>query len=249
MDRQHRLLHFVMLLIVVSAGILALMLMRTSYLTGPFTLEPSEQWIVRQERPGEIVAQQTSGRRSVINAVSVHTFNDADVIDMNLAPNLEEGTIVTAGTPVMELLSLTDQAMEKMLVARVRRLTEQVAQLRTGEGLAKVEEAQAKLLSGQRREGMFGAVASVVMKSATALAITISGFVLYMTGFHKELGGAQTAQTLLLMRIMFSFAPLVLLVLVQVLLLKYPLTARRMGEIHVELKHRRAAAAAAAALP
>jgi len=114
-------------------------------LTGPFTLEPSEQWIVRQERPGEIVAQQTAGRRSVINAVSVHTFNDADVIGMNLASNLEEGTIVTAGTPVMELVSLTDQATEKMLVARVRRLTEQVTQLRAGEGLAKVEEAQANL--------------------------------------------------------------------------------------------------------
>jgi len=145
MDRRHSLLHFVVLLTVVSVGILALMLMRTSSLTGPFTLEPSEQWIVRQEQPGEIVAQQTAGRRAVINAVTVHTFNDADVIGMNLAANLAEGTMVTAGTPVMELLSLTDQATEKMLVARVRRLTEQVTQLRVGEGPAKVEEAQAGL--------------------------------------------------------------------------------------------------------
>jgi GPH family glycoside/pentoside/hexuronide:cation symporter len=104
-----------------------------------------------------------------------------------------------------------------------------------------------ELLSGQRREGMFGAVASVVMKSASALAITIAGFVLYMTGFNKELGGGQTAQTFLLMRIMFSFAPLSFLCVVQLLLCKYPLTAQRMNEIHVELKRRHAAAAAEAA--
>ncbi|NLF39908.1 MFS transporter [bacterium] len=101
--------------------------------------------------------------------------------------------------------------------------------------------------SGRRREGMFGAVSAVVMKSASAFAVACSGFILNMTGFDAKLGGAQSEQTYFLLRILFTFGPLAFQGLVLLLLYRYPLTESRMDDIRAELKQRRAAALAAAA--
>ncbi|MCX7003047.1 MAG: MFS transporter [bacterium] len=98
-----------------------------------------------------------------------------------------------------------------------------------------------ELQSGRRREGMFGAVSSVVMKASFALATAFSGIILNMTHFDSALGGAQTAQTFFTMRILFSVAPACANALVLFLLYKYPLTAARMDEIRCELQRRRAA--------
>jgi GPH family glycoside/pentoside/hexuronide:cation symporter len=101
-----------------------------------------------------------------------------------------------------------------------------------------------ELVSGQRREGMFGAVASVVMKSSGALATALAGFLVVLTGYNVELGVNQPPGTFTAMRLLFSLGPIPFLVIVLALLHKYPFDRKRMDEIHAELKRRHAAAAA-----
>jgi GPH family glycoside/pentoside/hexuronide:cation symporter len=98
-----------------------------------------------------------------------------------------------------------------------------------------------ELATGRRREGMFGAVASVVMKSSGALATGIAGFLVVMTGYDVKFGADQPPGTFMAMRLLFSFGPLPFLALVLALLYKYPFTGERMREIHAELKRRHAA--------
>jgi hypothetical protein len=135
-------------LTLVCVLLLVLMYTRTGVLTGPFTLEAAE-WLVTQEQPGEIVTRQTTGRREVTQSVQVYEFPRGDVIRLNLASNLMEGSIVAAQTPIMELASLTDVAMEKLLVARTNRLAAQIGLLQQGEGTAKIGSAEASLALAQ----------------------------------------------------------------------------------------------------
>jgi GPH family glycoside/pentoside/hexuronide:cation symporter len=105
-----------------------------------------------------------------------------------------------------------------------------------------------ELASGQRREGMFGAVASVTMKSSGALATALAGFLVAMTKYDVTLGVNQPPGTFTAMRLLFSLGPIPFLLAVLALLYKYPFTAQRMEEIHQVLKRRHAAAASAQAL-
>ncbi|MBU4252721.1 MAG: MFS transporter, partial [Candidatus Omnitrophica bacterium] len=58
-----------------------------------------------------------------------------------------------------------------------------------------------ELTTETRREGMFGAVYWWMVKLGIALASIISGFLINFTGFHQELGLAQTPHTLLWLRL------------------------------------------------
>ena len=58
-----------------------------------------------------------------------------------------------------------------------------------------------ELQTGERREGMFGAIYWWVVKLGTAVASLASGFLLNATGFYQQLGLGQTPATLLWMRI------------------------------------------------
>lgn len=64
-----------------------------------------------------------------------------------------------------------------------------------------------ELETGERREGMFGAIFWWVVKLGMAAAIAGGGFLLQMTGFDVKLGGAQSDQTILLLRIFDAFIP------------------------------------------
>ncbi|NLF40695.1 hypothetical protein GX586_14730 [bacterium] len=149
MRTSARILRFLALLAVASIGIAALMFARTTSLTGPFALEPSEQWLVRQDQPGEVTTQHRLARSEVMQSVRVYEFARQDIISISLASNLTEGALVASNTPVMELYSQNDEAMERMLVARVERLKSQLELLSIGEGSAKVDAAQANLALAQ----------------------------------------------------------------------------------------------------
>lgn len=102
-----------------------------------------------------------------------------------------------------------------------------------------------ELLSGKRREGIFGAVCGWIMKSAGALASALVGILIVAVGFDVKLEAHQTPQTFFLMRCMISFVPALMAASSLVLLIRYPLTEQRMNEIKVELDARRSRRSAA----
>ncbi len=140
-----KLLRFVLVLAGAVLALVAMMLTRSSGLSATFVLEPSAQWIVRQDRPGEIVARETSGRRQVAQSALVYQFDRGDVINLSLSSNLFDGAFVPVGMPVLELNSATDRAMELMLIARTNRLEQQVRLLLHGEGEANIAASEAVL--------------------------------------------------------------------------------------------------------
>ena len=145
MKLSQKIIRFLIVLAGIAVMLVLLMFARSSTLMGAFVLEASEQWMVRQDRPGEFVARQTSGRREIMQSAEVYQFPNSDMIQLNLASNLTEGTVITAGTPVLELVSLSDQTMEKVLIARTNRLTIQINLLQKGEGTEKIAAAEASL--------------------------------------------------------------------------------------------------------
>ncbi|MDR2675355.1 MAG: MFS transporter [Opitutaceae bacterium] len=82
-----------------------------------------------------------------------------------------------------------------------------------------------ELKNGYRREAMIGAVLSWVSKMGGSVAYFISGLVLVVTGFNKDLGGAQAPETILWMRILFSFFPVMFICLAIGCVLRFPITA------------------------
>jgi GPH family glycoside/pentoside/hexuronide:cation symporter len=97
-----------------------------------------------------------------------------------------------------------------------------------------------ELRSGQRREGIFGAAAGWVMKSAGAMAGVLSGLMLNATGYNVALGANQTASTYFWMRFLFAFGTAAMSSFCFLLLWRYPLTESRMLEIRKELDRRHA---------
>ena len=94
---------------------------------------------------------------------------------------------------------------------------------------------------GKRREGMFGAVSGWMMKAGSTMAITASGFILVFTRFEESLGGAQPEGTLLKMRLLYIFIPLVCFIGTLIMGHMYPLTKQKMRTIRNELELRRGA--------
>lgn len=100
-----------------------------------------------------------------------------------------------------------------------------------------------ELLTGKRREGMFGAIMAFLMKMCFSLTPILSGGILVLSGFDPALEYQQTEETILNMRILFSFVPAGMLLVCLLSLIRYPLTRERMEEIKEELKVQRAAQA------
>ncbi len=103
-----------------------------------------------------------------------------------------------------------------------------------------------ELETGQRREGMFGAVFWWVVKLGMALALALSGYALNFTGFDVALGGNQSEHTLFLMRLFDIGVPALTSILAIVLVAWYPLTELAAREVREELESRRGRAAPAA---
>ncbi len=99
-----------------------------------------------------------------------------------------------------------------------------------------------ELNTGSRREGMFGAVMAWMSKGVGSIQALIAGALLAATGFSAG-SDMQTPETILNMRVMFSFAPAAVLTLAIFILYRYPLTRERMDEIKQLISQRKAASA------
>jgi GPH family glycoside/pentoside/hexuronide:cation symporter len=98
-----------------------------------------------------------------------------------------------------------------------------------------------ELQSSKRREGAYSATFSWVMKLGMMFSMLIGGPLLVATGFDAKLGGAQSAETILWIRILFAGIPVTALVVALVLIQFYPLSTERMREIRAQLEQRRGA--------
>lgn len=108
-----------------------------------------------------------------------------------------------------------------------------------------------ELVTGFRREGMFGAVNAFIIKITGTITAILPGVVLVLSGFDPVLEYNQTPETIMRMRILNSFVPSILTLGCLLVLWKYPLTRERVEEIKEVLRKRRAERAAmeAAASP
>ncbi len=96
-----------------------------------------------------------------------------------------------------------------------------------------------ELETHQRREGMFGSIFWWVVKLGMAAALAAGGFLLNATGFDVALGGSQTGQTIILMRLFDILIPLVASGVAIWAIAAYPITEERAREVRRELERRR----------
>ena len=96
-----------------------------------------------------------------------------------------------------------------------------------------------ELYTGERREAMFSAVGNLVGKIANAVVTLGTGFVMAMTGFVIEKGGAQSPETFLNMRLLYSFASAGILGLALIIVWGYSLTPARMAMLQAEILEKR----------
>lgn len=101
-----------------------------------------------------------------------------------------------------------------------------------------------ELNTGSRREGMFGAVMAWMSKAIGTLQGLAVGALLVSTGFNAQ-ALSQSPETILKMRILFSFIPAIIMGLALLLLYRYPLTRERMAEIKELIEQRKQNKAAA----
>lgn len=98
-----------------------------------------------------------------------------------------------------------------------------------------------ELETHQRREGMFGAIYWWVVKLGMAAALAAGGFLLNATGFDVALGGAQSAETLMLMRLCDVLIPIVAYAIAIWAIASYSLSEEKVHEIRAQLEQRRGA--------
>lgn len=96
-----------------------------------------------------------------------------------------------------------------------------------------------ELQTEERREGMFGSIYWWVVKLGMAAAIAGGGFLLNATGFDVELGGNQSEQAILLMRVFDVLVPAVASGIAIWVVALFPITEQRAVEIRAELEERR----------
>ena len=97
-----------------------------------------------------------------------------------------------------------------------------------------------ELRSGQRREGMYGAIFNWVQKLAVSLSLLGTGLTLQLSGFDPKLEGAQPTVVLTTMRLFIVGATSVTAVLAIWALRSYTLTPERAEETRRTLEARRA---------
>ena len=104
-----------------------------------------------------------------------------------------------------------------------------------------------ELNTNERREGMFGSIFWWVVKLGMALALAGGGFLLNATGFDVELKGAQSEQTIFLMRFFDVMVPIITSGLAMWAIAKFPITEERAHQVRAELEERRGVAELATA--
>jgi GPH family glycoside/pentoside/hexuronide:cation symporter len=92
---------------------------------------------------------------------------------------------------------------------------------------------------GTRNEGALNAMYAWVMKVGSTIAFALSGLLLNVTGFNQSLGPAQSAETILAMRLLDIGLPSASVVAAIILAWCYPISENRAYEIRGELERRR----------
>ena len=106
-----------------------------------------------------------------------------------------------------------------------------------------------ELETHERREGMFGSIFWWVVKLGMAAALAGGGFLLNATGFDVALEGAQTEQTIFLMRVFDVVVPMISSLIAIYLVYLFPLTEEKALEVRRELEKRRGTVTDAPRLP
>lgn len=96
-----------------------------------------------------------------------------------------------------------------------------------------------ELETQERREGMYGAIFWWVVKLGQAVAIAGGGFLLNATGFDVNLGQAQSADTLIRMRLIDAFVPCLASAGAIWAVASYSITEEKAHEVRVQLEKRR----------
>ncbi len=96
-----------------------------------------------------------------------------------------------------------------------------------------------ELETGERREGMFGAIYWWMVKLGMALAFGLSGFLLNGTGFQVEFGGAQASSTFFWMRFVDVSIPAAASLIAIFAIASFKITEEKAYEIRSELEKRR----------
>ncbi len=93
----------------------------------------------------------------------------------------------------------------------------------------------------ERREGMFGSIYWWIVKLGMAAALAMSGILLKATGFDVALGGAQSEQTLVLMRLFDVGLPIAASLIAIWMIATYPITEEFATDVRRQLEERRGA--------
>ena len=96
--------------------------------------------------------------------------------------------------------------------------------------------------SGRRREGMLGAVYMWVVSGALAGSLTLSGYLIALTGVDSELAGLQRPESIFWMRVLFALVPAVGGGIALLLASAYGITEKRARETRQILEERKLAA-------
>jgi len=91
-----------------------------------------------------------------------------------------------------------------------------------------------ELETGLRREGIYGAVFSFVVKLSLSATMVISGYLITFSGFDRD-AEVQTLQTILRLRLFFILIPLFLLGAAIIFASKYPVTCKYAKEVQEKL--------------
>jgi len=101
-----------------------------------------------------------------------------------------------------------------------------------------------ELRTRRRREGMYGSIFWFMVKLGMAAALAGGGYLLNATGFDVALGGAQSARTIILLRLCDAAIPIVASAVAIWAVATYPITETRANEVRRELERRRGRAVA-----
>ena len=96
-----------------------------------------------------------------------------------------------------------------------------------------------ELLTGTRREGMFGAVYWWMVKLGLAISSLISGILLNVTGFKISLGANQTPQALFYMRLCDIGIPIITSLIAIFLIITFDISEAKAYEIRLQVERRR----------
>jgi GPH family glycoside/pentoside/hexuronide:cation symporter len=99
-----------------------------------------------------------------------------------------------------------------------------------------------ELNTHERREGMYGSIFWWVVKLGMAAALAAGGFLLNATGFDVNLGGEQTEQAILMMRIFDAFVPCLASGVAIWAIATYSITEEKAHEVRMQLEARRGSA-------